>query len=116
MKRVLIVLIAMLLSLSFLKLEAQRRVELLGAGATFPYPLYSRMFEDYNKQTNVRVNYQGIGSGGGIRQLFSKTVDFGGTDAIVSADRMAEAGAEIIHVPTCLGAVVITYNYLIAQN
>jgi phosphate transport system substrate-binding protein len=68
------------------------------------------MFEDYHQQTGVRVNYQGIGSGGGIRQLFSKTVDFGGTDAIVSEDRLAEADGEILHIPICLGAVVVTYN------
>ncbi len=91
-------------------LAAQRRVELTGAGATFPYPLYTRMFEDYHQQTGIRVNYQGIGSGGGIRQLFSKTVDFGGTDAIVSEERIAEAEGEILHIPICLGAVVVTYN------
>ncbi len=105
--RLLIVVFVLMLMAS---LSAQRRVELTGAGATFPYPLYNRMFEDYHQQTGVRVNYQGIGSGGGIRQLFSKTVDFGGTDAIVGPDRMAEADGEIIHIPICLGAVVVTYN------
>src|SRR5690554_3616222 len=103
-------LITALVLLVACSLTAQRRVELTGAGATFPYPLYNRMFEDYHQQTGVRVNYQGIGSGGGIRQLFSKTVDFGGTDAIVSEDRLAEADGEILHIPICLGAVIVTYN------
>lgn len=101
---------AALLIVMSVSLFAQRRVELTGAGATFPYPLYNRMFEDYHQQKGVRVNYQGIGSGGGIRQLFSQTVDFGGTDAIVSVDRLAEAGGTILHIPICLGAIVVTYN------
>ena len=58
--------------------------ELIGAGATFPYPLYSKMFDVYSKEYGVKVNYQAIGSGGGIRQLINKTVDFGGSDAIMS--------------------------------
>lgn len=107
--KLLIVLVLFTMTFS-LNLNAQRRVELLGAGATFPYPLYNRMFDDYNQQTGVRVNYQGIGSGGGIRQLFSKTVDFGGTDAILSDQQLQEADSPILHIPICLGAVVMTYN------
>ncbi len=84
--------------------------ELLGAGATFPYPLYSKMFDEYHSQKEVQVNYQAIGSGGGIRQLIEKTVDFGATDAFMSEEEMKTAGAPIIHVPTCLGAVVISYQ------
>jgi phosphate transport system substrate-binding protein len=84
--------------------------ELLGAGATFPYPLYSKMFSVYHDRYGVQVNYQAIGSGGGIRQLFSRTVDFGGSDAFLSDEELASAPAEILHVPTCLGAVVISYN------
>lgn len=84
--------------------------ELLGAGATFPYPLYSKMFDVYHKEFGVKVNYQAIGSGGGIRQLINKTVDFGGSDAIMSEKDQAEAGGPILHIPTCAGAVVITYN------
>jgi phosphate transport system substrate-binding protein len=57
--------------------------ELIGAGATFPYPLYSKMFDIYSKEYGVKVNYQAIGSGGGIRQLINKTVDFGGSDAVM---------------------------------
>ncbi len=84
--------------------------ELLGAGATFPYPLYSKMFDVYNKQYKVRINYQSIGSGGGIRQLESKTIDFGATDAFMSEDKLSRIEEEIVHIPICLGAVVVTYN------
>ena len=85
-------------------------MELLGAGATFPHPLYSKMFDAYNKQYKVRINYQGIGSGGGINQLVKKTVDFGGTDAFMTSNELQSAGAPVLHIPTCLGAVVVTYN------
>jgi phosphate transport system substrate-binding protein len=85
-------------------------VELLGAGATFPYPLYSKMFYEYWRETGIKVNYQAIGSGGGQRQFINMTVDFGGSDAFMSDDALKEAPAEIIHIPTCLGAVVIAYN------
>ncbi len=84
--------------------------ELLGAGATFPQPLYSKMFDAYNQQYKVKINYQGIGSGGGINQLIKKTVDFGGTDAFMTEKELKEAGATVLHIPTCLGAVVVTYN------
>ncbi len=87
-----------------------RGEELLGAGATFPYPLYSRMFHEYGRLRGVKVNYQAIGSGGGIRQLLSKTVDFGATDAFMNN---AEG---ILHIPTCLGAVVVTYNLPFAKE
>jgi phosphate transport system substrate-binding protein len=83
--------------------------ELLGAGATFPYPLYSKMFDVYSKEYGVKINYQAIGSGGGILQLKNKTVDFGGTDAAMSDAEMKDLPA-IIHVPICLGAVSVTYN------
>mgnify|MGYP001768485286 CR=1 FL=1 len=85
-------------------------VELLGAGATFPQPLYSKMFDAYNQQYKVKVNYQGIGSGGGINQLIKKTVDFAGTDAFMTAKELQEAGAPVLHIPTSLGAVVVSYN------
>ena len=86
------------------------RVDLTGAGATFPYPLYSRWFNDYAQHTNVRINYQSIGSGGGIRQVLARTVDFGATDVPMSDAELAQSRLEIIHVPTVLGAVAITYN------
>lgn len=84
--------------------------ELIGAGATFPYPLYSKMFDVYSKEYGVKVNYQAIGSGGGIRQLINKTVDFGGTDAVMGAEDTKAAGADVLHIPVCAGAVVLTYN------
>ena len=86
------------------------RVDLTGAGATFPYPLYARWFNDYAQRTNVRINYQSIGSGGGIRQMLAGTVDFGATDVPMTDAELAEARSPIIHVPTVLGAVAITYN------
>ena len=85
-------------------------IELLGAGATFPYPFYSKLFHVYSNAYNVKVNYQAIGSGGGIRQLINKTVDFGATDAFMSDKELKKAPMQIIHIPTCLGAVIITYN------
>jgi phosphate transport system substrate-binding protein len=84
--------------------------EIIGAGATFPFPLYSKMFDVYGKEYNVKVNYQAIGSGGGIRQLINRTVDFGGSDAIMSDEDLKAAGAPVVHIPTCAGAVVITYQ------
>ena len=85
--------------------------ELTGAGATFPYPLYSKMFAEYNKLCNVKVNYQSIGSGGGIRQLQELTVDFGGSDGIMDEKQKAEAKAgPVLHIPTVAGAEAIVYN------
>jgi phosphate transport system substrate-binding protein len=84
--------------------------ELQGAGATFPYPLYSKMFKIYNNLYGVKVNYQAIGSGGGIRQLIAKTVDFGASDAPMKESEMKKAGDSVVHIPMVLGAVVITYN------
>jgi len=85
--------------------------DLTGAGATFPYPLYARWFDIYHNETGIQVNYQAIGSGGGIRQLLNKTVDFGGTDAFMNDRELAKSPENpILHFPTCLGAVVITYN------
>ena len=93
------------------KMQAQSGdKELIGAGATFPYPLYSKMFDEYNKEKGVKVNYQSIGSGGGIKQLQNKTVDFGASDAPLSDEEMKQMPTPVIHIPTCLGAVMITYN------
>jgi phosphate transport system substrate-binding protein len=86
-------------------------VTLNGAGATFPYPLYSKWMSEYNKANpTIRINYQSIGSGGGIRQISAKTVDFGATDAPMSTDEEQKAPAKLHHIPTTLGAVVLTYN------
>jgi len=85
--------------------------DLTGAGATFPNPIYSKWFSDYATKTGVKINYQPIGSGGGIRQLSEQTVDFGATDAPMSDDELAKAkGGAVLHIPTVLGAVVVTYN------
>lgn len=84
---------------------------LTGAGATFPDPIYSKWFSDYAAETGVRINYQPLGSGAGIQQLSQQTVDFGASDAPMSDAEMAGArGGPILHVPTVIGAVVITYN------
>ena len=80
------------------------------AGATFPMPYYNMVIKDYIAKKGVLVTYGGIGSGGGIKSLKDKVVDFGATDAFLSDDKMAEMPAEIVHIPTCLGAVVIAYN------
>ncbi|HEY3285717.1 MAG TPA: phosphate ABC transporter substrate-binding protein PstS [Gemmatimonadaceae bacterium] len=86
-------------------------VDLTGAGATFPYPIYSKWFSDYAAKTGVRINYQSIGSGGGIRQLSEQTVDFGASDAPMSDAELDKAkGGKVLHFPMVLGAVVVTYN------
>ncbi len=85
-------------------------VDLTGAGATFPYPLYSKWFADYANATGIRINYQSIGSGGGIRQISEGTVDFGATDGPMRDDELAKAKGPILHIPTVLGADVVTYN------
>jgi len=84
--------------------------DLNGAGATFPYPIYSKWFADYATTSGVKINYQSIGSGGGIRQLTEGTVDFGASDAPMSDAEMAKLKSPVLHFPTVLGAVVITYN------
>jgi phosphate transport system substrate-binding protein len=85
--------------------------ELTGAGATFPYPLYSKMFDEYNKICGVKVNYQSIGSGGGIQQLKEQTVDFGASDGIMDEKQRAEAkGGAVLHIPTVAGAEAIVFN------
>jgi phosphate transport system substrate-binding protein len=89
---------------------AQSPLLVTGAGATFPFPLYSKWFSDYNKlKPDMRFNYQSIGSGGGIKQITERTVDFGATDAPMDEGELAKAPG-IVHVPTVLGAVVVTYN------
>jgi len=81
-----------------------------GAGATFPYPIYSKWFDEYHKKTGVQINYQSIGSGGGIRQVLEGTVDFGATDGPMSDEQLGQAKSPILHFPTVLGAVVMTFN------
>jgi phosphate transport system substrate-binding protein len=82
-----------------------------GAGATFPYPIYSKWFSEYSQQhPSVKINYQSIGSGGGIRQVSEGTVDFGATDGPMNDDQIKSAKVKTMHIPTVLGAVVPVYN------
>lgn len=83
---------------------------LLGAGSTFVYPLFSKQFSEYNKQTGLKINYQSIGSGGGILQLTNKTVDFGDSDAPLNEEQAQKMNVPVLHIPMCSGAVVISYN------
>jgi phosphate transport system substrate-binding protein len=83
---------------------------LTGAGATFPYPLYSKWVAVYERETGVRINYQSIGSGGGIRQLMQGTVDFGASDVPMSDDELAVAPRPVLHIPTVAGSVAVVYN------
>ncbi len=90
---------------------ATENIALTGAGATFPYPLYSKWMSQYHTlRPTVQINYQSIGSGGGIRQISARTVDFGASDAPMTADETQKAPAKLHHIPTTLGAVVVTYN------
>jgi phosphate transport system substrate-binding protein len=89
---------------------ARAQARLTGAGATFPNPIYTKWFDAYNKKTGVQINYQSIGSGGGIRQFTEGTVDFGASDGPMNDDQMQTVGGNVLHVPTVLGAVVLTYN------
>jgi phosphate transport system substrate-binding protein len=92
-------------------IASAQSVDLTGAGATFPYPIYSKWFSDYAQRTGVKINYQSIGSGGGIRQLSEQTVDFGASDGPMSDQELANAkGGPVLHFPTVMGAVVMTYN------
>ena len=81
-----------------------------GAGATFPFPLYSKWSQVYAGEKGVQINYQSIGSGGGIRQFIARTVDFGASDGPMTDEQMAQAGGRVLHVPMVAGAVVPVYN------
>ncbi|HYE26441.1 MAG TPA: phosphate ABC transporter substrate-binding protein PstS [Clostridia bacterium] len=90
---------------------ASAQTALNGAGATFPYPMYSKWFSEYNKKhPGVQINYQSIGSGGGIRQVIAGTVDFGATDGPMTDEQLGKAKTKILHIPSVLGAVVPAYN------
>ena len=112
-KKELILAILIMLGSAFFsqnKLSAQNDKTLLGAGSTFIYPLFSKLFSEYNKKTGVEVNYQSIGSGGGILQLTNKTVDFGASDGPLNGEQATKMGVPALHIPMASGAVVITYN------
>ena len=90
---------------------ASAQTTLNGAGATFPYPIYSKWFSEYHKEhSDVQINYQSIGSGGGIRQVQAGTVDFGASDGPMSDQQIAESKVKVLHVPTVLGSVVLAYS------
>lgn len=96
--------------ISFPIWNKQSDVILKSSGATFPYPLYKKWMAAYQEQTGVRITYDAIGSGSGIKDLLSQKVDFCGSDAFLSDEEMANLPQEILHIPSCLGAVVIIYN------
>ena len=97
-------------SCSFQKKE-DRALLINGAGASFPYILYSKWFSEYHKlHSKITINYQSIGSGGGIRQFLKGTLDFAATDVIVSQKELKKANKSLLHIPTTLGAVAVTYN------
>jgi len=103
--------IALLLAGLAFALPVMGQTTLNGAGATFPYPMYSKWFSEYNKlHPDVQINYQSIGSGGGIRQVLNGTVDFGASDGPMSDEQLAQAKTKILHIPTVMGAVVPAYN------
>jgi phosphate transport system substrate-binding protein len=90
---------------------ASAQMMINGAGASFPYPIYAKWFDEYAKvDPSVRFNYQSIGSGGGIKQILAQTVDFGATDGPMSDENLSKAQGKILHIPTVAGAVAITYN------
>jgi len=108
---------AILLLCLAMSLPVVAQTTLNGAGATFPYPMYSKWFSDYNKlHSDIQFNYQSIGSGGGIRQVIEGTVDFGASDGPMTDEQLAQAkakrGTAVFHIPTVLGAVVPAYNIL----
>ncbi len=108
MKKILALVVAMVMATSLAFADATL---INGAGATFPYPIYSKWFDEYSKvNPGVLFNYQSIGSGGGIKQITAKTVDFGASDGPMTMDQMTAAPGRIYHIPTVMGAVVIAYN------
>jgi phosphate transport system substrate-binding protein len=106
MRRIVLVCLALAIAV-----PALGQTTLNGAGATFPNPMYSKWFSEYHKlHGDVEINYQAIGSGGGIRQVLAGTVDFGASDGPMSDDQLSQAKIKILHIPTVLGAVVPAYN------
>jgi phosphate transport system substrate-binding protein len=99
------------LAVLLLTLSVSAQTKLNGAGATFPYPIYSKWFNEYhNQHPDIEINYQSIGSGGGIRQVTAGTVDFGASDGPMSDEQLAASTVKLIHLPTVLGSVVPAYN------
>src|SRR3984885_11141239 len=110
MKKSLLI-VSLALGLTAIAAAQNGTVLLNAAGATFPYPIYSKWFDVYHTaHPNIQINYQSIGSGGGIRQLQAGTVDFGASDGPMTDDQLAQSKFKILHFPTVIGAVVPTYN------
>jgi len=104
-------LLALALLSSFVTTVASAQMLINGAGATFPQPIYTKWFDAYSRvDASVRFNYQGIGSGGGQKQILSETVDFGASDGPMSDENLAKAPRTLWHIPTVAGAVVVSYN------
>src|SRR5213078_3952257 len=112
--RIIMLVLTAILSIAFAGCTgggSSNEIKLQGAGATFPNPLYQKWFSEYNKITpGAKFDYQSIGSGGGIKQITARTVDFGGSDAPMKDQELQAAPGEILHIPTVLGADVVTYN------
>jgi len=109
MKKIIALLAAATMVAGFASAQGKAN-ELLGSGATFPQPLYVAIFDQYLKANKVKVNFNGNGSGAGIKDLSTKTTDFGASDAPMNEGEIKAAGAEVVHVPATIGAIVVTYN------
>jgi len=117
MKKVLfVVTIALFTLVSCNSSKKEGSSKLSGAGATFPAPFYNMVFKGYSQASGNEVTYGGIGSGGGVRSLKDKTVDFGASDVFLSDEELKDMGTDVLHVPTCLGAVVLSYNLPEVKN
>jgi phosphate transport system substrate-binding protein len=110
MKTMTKMMVGALVGASLLGSSMAQAAGLNGAGATFPYPIYSKWFYEYNKSNGVQINYQSIGSGGGIQQVTNGTVDFGASDAPMTDDQMSKISGGILHFPTVAGAVAVVFN------
>lgn len=88
----------------------ENEISIIGAGSSFGYPIYSKVFSEYHQAAGAKVNYQSIGSSGGIRQLTRKKVDFGATDKFLTDEEIKKIGSPIVHIPTCIGAIVLAYH------
>jgi len=106
--------VLLLIATCVFALPSSAQLKLNGAGATFPYVIYSKWFDVYHQKTGIEFNYQSIGSGGGIKQVTEGTVDFGASDAALTDEQLQNVkkkqGTEVLHIPTVMGAVVVTYN------
>ncbi len=104
------ILFAAIISVVLLSCNSGSKIQLSGAGATFPAPFYNVVFKKYTEASANNVTYGAVGSGGGIRSLQDKTVDFGASDVFLSDEELSKIGSDVVHIPTALGAVVLSYN------